>query len=53
LRGSGCLAPVLILLFACALALHFWYRYKTRGWTQSYGKWNYELNKPKDKRNAG
>jgi uncharacterized membrane protein len=25
-----------------ALVLHFWYRYKTKGWTQSYGMWKHE-----------
>ena len=27
--------------------LHLWYRYRTKGWTQSYGGWNYEKNKPR------
>jgi hypothetical protein len=35
-------------LFVMALVLHFWYRYKTEGWTKSYGMWDYEKNKPKE-----
>jgi hypothetical protein len=34
-----------IVLGGClvlALALHFWYRHKTRGWTRSYGLWKYD-----------
>jgi hypothetical protein len=33
-----------------AMILHFWYRYKTNGWTKSYGLWNYEKNQSKLKR---
>ncbi|MES2620489.1 MAG: hypothetical protein V4615_06525 [Bacteroidota bacterium] len=32
---------VLSVLLIPALALHFYYRTKTKGWTQSYGLWNY------------
>ena len=35
--------PALLLL---GLLIHFWYRYKTNGWTKSYGSWDYEKNKP-------
>ena len=38
---------IFIGLFVAALSLHFFIRYKTKGWTQSYGSWNYEFNKPK------
>ena len=31
-----------------ALALHFFTRYKTRGWTQSWGAWKYEKSKYDD-----
>lgn len=39
--------PVLLML---ALALHFWYRHKTKAWTKSYGLWNYEKNKPRQEK---
>ncbi|WP_460915420.1 hypothetical protein [Spirosoma areae] len=32
------------------LILHIWYRYQTKGWTRSYGGWNYEKNKPRQHR---
>ena len=47
LWGSKYLWIILIALFVFALLLHFWYRYKTHGWTKSYGSWDYEKNKPK------
>jgi len=28
-----------------AILLHFWYRYKTKGWTRSYGGWKYNKSK--------
>ncbi len=31
-----------------SLALHFFVRYKTRGWTRSWGKWKYEKSKYDD-----
>jgi hypothetical protein len=36
-----------IALAFCLFSLitHFWARYKTRGWTQSYGKWKYFKSK--------
>lgn len=33
------------VLFVFSLALHLWYRYKTKGWTQSYGMWKYFKSK--------
>ena len=39
----------LLAVFVLGLPLHFWYRYKTKGWTRSYGFWNYDKNKPKQK----
>ena len=45
--GTRLLWIILLLLLVPALVLHFWYRYKTEGWTKSYGMWNYEKNKPK------
>ncbi|MEI9908431.1 MAG: hypothetical protein WDO71_01405 [Bacteroidota bacterium] len=43
--GSQLLGIILLILFAAALVLHFWYRYKTYGWTKSYGMWNYDKGK--------
>ncbi len=39
--------PVLGALLALSVLLHIWYSYKTKGWNQSYGMWDYEKNKPK------
>jgi hypothetical protein len=44
---SGKFWIILLVLLAAAMMLHFWYRYKTQGWTRSYGLWDYEKNKPK------
>lgn len=44
--GSWWLGPMIGALIALALVLHFWVRYKTKGWTQSYGLWDYNKNKP-------
>ena len=38
---------VVLVLFIIAMALHFWYRHKTSGWTKSYGMWDYEKNRSK------
>jgi hypothetical protein len=38
---------ILFFFFIFSLLLHFWYRYKTKGWTMSYGGWKYEKNLPK------
>ncbi|MBS1596859.1 MAG: hypothetical protein JST75_01435 [Bacteroidetes bacterium] len=45
--GTKTLGIILICLFVPALAVHFFYRYKTNGWTKSYGRWDYEKNKPR------
>ena len=46
--GSPLLWIVLISLFVIAMLLHFWYRYKTKVWTKSYGMWKHEkVNKSK------
>jgi hypothetical protein len=37
--GKGVLAYILIPLFIIALAIHFWYRFKTNAWTKSFGGW--------------
>ncbi len=41
LWGTKLLWIVLSILFVFSLILHFWYRYKTKGWTKSYGMWKY------------
>ncbi|MEQ1587129.1 MAG: hypothetical protein ABL895_14675 [Cyclobacteriaceae bacterium] len=40
--GSQTLWIILLILFVVAMAMHFWYRYKTKGWTKSYGMWKYD-----------
>jgi len=30
------------IMFVAGMVLHFWYRYKTQGWTKSYGLWKYD-----------
>jgi hypothetical protein len=44
--GDKLLWIILLIFFAFALFLHFWYRYKTHGWTQSYGLWKHEKDRP-------
>jgi len=34
--GTGLLWIILLVLFIFSMSLHFWYRYKTHGWTKSY-----------------
>lgn len=38
---------IIAIIFILSLTVHFWVRYKTKSWTQSYGLWNYEENKSK------
>ena len=40
--GSQTLWIILIILVISAMVMHFWYRYKTRGWTKSYGMWKHD-----------
>ena len=40
--GSQTLWIILIILFVLAMIMHFWYRYKTQGWTKSYGMWKHD-----------
>ncbi len=40
--GSQTLWIILIILFVLAMVMHFWYRYKTQGWTKSYGLWKHD-----------
>lgn len=37
---------ILLIMFVFAMVLHFWYRYKTQGWTKSYGLWKHDNSKP-------
>ncbi|EMJ94171.1 hypothetical protein [Leptospira alstonii] len=43
--GSRFLGPILLFILAASLSLHLWFRYKTSGWTKSYGLWDYDKNK--------
>jgi hypothetical protein len=43
--GRKLLWIILLSLFVVSMLLHFWFRYKTRGWTKSYGIWKHEKNK--------
>jgi len=47
--GSKLLWIILLILFVFALCLHFWYRYKTHGWTRSYGLWKHDKSKSESK----
>ena len=40
---------ILLITFTFAMLLHFWYRYKTHGWTKSYGLWKHEKNRANPK----
>lgn len=40
--GTRLLWIILLIMFAVAMLLHFWYRYKTHGWTKSYGLWKHD-----------
>ena len=44
LWGSRWFWIVFGILFVLSLMLHFWYRYKTEGWTKSYGMWKHHQN---------
>ena len=43
--GTTLLWIILLTMFAFAMLLHFWYRYKTQGWTKSYGLWKHEKDR--------
>jgi hypothetical protein len=43
--GNRWLPVIFISLIVLALVLHFWVRYKTKGWTKSYGLWKYDKDK--------
>jgi hypothetical protein len=42
LWGTKILTVILTTLISVALAVHFWYRYKTEGWTKSFGRWKFD-----------
>jgi hypothetical protein len=44
--GTKLLWIILVTMFTSAMLLHFWYRYKTHGWTKSYGLWKHEKDRP-------
>jgi hypothetical protein len=50
--GTNRLWIILGTVSVLGLSLHFWYRYKTNGWTKSYGAWDYEKNIPGSKNKA-
>ena len=33
---------LITILIALALVMHFYYRYKTKGWTKSFGMWDHD-----------
>jgi hypothetical protein len=43
--GTNLLWIILLISFAFAMLLHFWYRYKTQGWTKSYGLWKHDKDR--------
>ena len=47
--GTNLLWISLVVLFVLSLLLHFWFRWKTDGWTKSYGMWKYESGKNDEK----
>lgn len=36
---------ILGIVLALSLAVHFFVRYKTKGWTRSWGRWKYEKSR--------
>jgi len=51
--GTQLLWIILLILFVLAMALHFWYRHKTQGWTKSYGMWKHENDHNRTPGNPG
>jgi len=45
LWGNKWLWITLLILLVFSLSRHFWYRYKTMGWTKSYGLWKHERDR--------
>jgi hypothetical protein len=46
--GTKTLLIIFLIILPSGISLHFWYRYKTKGWTKSYGSWSYEKTPVKD-----
>jgi hypothetical protein len=42
LWGTELLWIIITILLVVGTVLHFWFRYKTNGWTKSYGMWKHE-----------
>jgi len=42
LWGNKWLWIIVVSMLVIALLVHFWYRYKTKGWTKSFGGWKYD-----------
>ncbi len=40
---------VVLVVAILSFALHFWFRYKTEGWTKSYGMWKHNKDKKTEK----
>jgi len=49
--GSGWLWIILSVLSIFSVIVHFWFRYKTKGWTQSYGLWKYDTDDARSESN--
>ena len=49
--GTKLLWIILLILFVFSMLLHFWYRYKTHGWTKSYGMWKHDKSETNEKIN--
>ena len=47
LWGTQLLWNIFFSMLAIGIVLHFWYRYKTEGWTKSYGMWKHEKDRQK------
>lgn len=47
--GTQLLWVILLVLFIASISLHFWFRYKTKGWTKSYGMWKHDKSKTGEK----
>lgn len=47
LWGTKLLWVILLVLLVVGTVLHFWFRYKTEGWTKSYGLWKHEKDNSK------
>ena len=48
--GSKLLWIILLVTFVFSMLLHFWYRYKTHGWTKSYRMWKHDKSETNEKK---